>query len=324
MEFTASLIREKFVLQEQDNTKRDKAPNLTALSNRIEVMLEGQRNETYVVRAHNMHLCVRMTTRIVQNFQRLGAIMNRVNPHDWDQDWRVTLSDYERLYNTDAWAVVYYEGKPVFSSGEYHPFLDLIEKCAIEHDGAYDETIPIAEEAFKSTGKDVKIEYDANVALVLDMASKQCRSGIIHRGPLRTTTFSFGAFPKEEGKAVNIPQIMAASAAFLEAVQLAFMVGMNNVKIVMGIIERFSTAEKQTREAKQRLGKLITEISNMEATHDIRYRPEKPSFSEITNSAEEIAENTLEPPPPKPIMMEEPESSDAGPILDDNGRIVHQ
>ena len=323
MEFTASLIREKFVLQEQNSANQDKVPNLTALSNRVEVMLEGQNKDSYVVRAHNMHLCVRMTTRIVQNFQRLGAIMNRVNPHDWAQDWRVTLSEYERLYNPDAWVVVYYGGKPVFSSGKYHLFLDLIEKCAVGHDGAYDETIPIAEKAFKATGKDVKIEYNANVALVLDMASKQCRSGIIHRGSLRTTTFSFRAFPKEEGKAINIPQIMAASAAFLEAVQLAFMIGMNNVKIVMGIIERFSKEEKQTREAKQRLGRLISEISNMEAAHDIRYRPEKPSFSEIMNSAEEIAESTLEPPPPKPIIIEQPEEPDIGPLIDENGRIIH-
>ncbi len=323
LEFTASLLREKFILSEDRPLSEDDDPtHLIALSNRIQIDLPGRVPEEFVIRAHNMHVCTRMIVRLLQNFQRLGAIMNRPTPHDWESDWDICVNDYERFYNPDLWGAVYFEGKLIFEAGDHHPFLDLIEKCAHEHDGAYEESVVAAENAFKASGKDIKVHYDSNVALVLDMAAAQCRCGIIHRSPTQTTTFSFGAYPREKDEAINIPQIIGSAAAYLEGIQLAFMIGMNNVKMVMGIIERFSHEEKQTREAKKRMARINTEISNMEAIHDIRYRPEKPSFTQITNAAETLAENTLEPPPRKPILSEGGQGEiEEGNPLDGSGKL---
>lgn len=308
MEFTIPLVREKFVLKEASQSTEGSTSDLIALSNRIEVNFAGQSSETFVLRAQNMHICVRMLVRFIQNFQRLGAIMNRPTSPDWDRDWSMVINDYERLYNPNLWGAIYFEGKPVFEAGEHHPFLDLIEKCAHSHKGAYDEVIPVAKNAFKATGKEINIEYDANVALVLDMNPDHARCGIIHRAPTRTTTFSYRATPSEGEKAINIPQVIGGTAAFLEGIQLGFLVGMNEVKSIMGIIERFSQEEKQTKEAKQRLSRLRTEIINMEDSHEIRYRPEKPDFLKIAKEAAKLAEDTLEPPPPPPpppILSEE-------------------
>jgi hypothetical protein len=101
---------------------------------------------------------------------------------------------------------------------------------------------------------------------------------------------------------------VSCSAAFLEGIQLAFLVGFNTEKIRLGIIERFSKEEKQTREAGERLVRLRHEVSNLEDTFEVRYRPEKPSFTMFLNQAETLAQKTLVPPPPKPV-------EDAGPDI---------
>ncbi len=82
-------------------------------------------------------------------------------------------------------------------------------------------------------------------------------------------------------------------AAFLEGIQMAFMVGMNEEKIRLGKIERHSKEDKQTREGRLRLGRLDAEISTLEGTFDVRYRPERPDFQDILADAEKLAKTTM-------------------------------
>jgi hypothetical protein len=112
----------------------------------------------------------------------------------------------------------------------------------------------------------------------------------------RTTTFTFTATPKKVGQAINIPQCLGSAAAFLEGVQLSFLVGMNTEKIRIGIIERFSKEEKQTREGRQRLSRLSSEIANLESAFEIRYRPERPEFHHLMMDAEKLGQKILVPP----------------------------
>ncbi len=88
---------------------------------------------------------------------------------------------------------------------------------------------------------------------------------------------------------------MSAAAAFLEGIQLAFMIGMNNIKIQLGIIERLSKDEKKNREAIRRLSRLSAEIANLENSFDVRYRPEKPEFQHTIMDAEKLAMKVLQP-----------------------------
>ena len=71
---------------------------------------------------------------------------------------------------------------------------------------------------------------------------------------------------------------------------MAFMVGMNQEKIRLGLIERHSKEEKQHREAQNRLRILNAEISNFESSMAVNYRPEKPDFFHIVGDAEKIAQ----------------------------------
>lgn len=281
--FTSSLLREKFVIHDR-KTKDDKA--IVALSNRFVVELENLKdgpNEIFIVRGHNMHTVVRMAGRIIYEFNEMGPIANRNTPFDWSKAWKSIVNDYEYAYNPQRWIAIYHEGKCVFSSGDHHPFFDMIEKCDHGNDKDYDYAIPAAESLFKQAGKNIKIDHDANVALSVHFEKGEGRCGVILRGSNQTTTFSFVVRPKSQTMAINIPQCLAGAACFLEGVQLAFLVGMNTEKIRIGLIERFSKEEKQTKEGKQRLTRLTNEISNMEAAHDVRYRPEKPEFYFLMN-----------------------------------------
>jgi hypothetical protein len=293
-ELNTTLLREKFELV--DTQSGDSKP-VVALSNRIEIALTdnlGKNKETFILRAQNMHSCVRMAARLIQARKQSGPIMSRPDPFDWDNAWGLLVNDFERRFNPQRWIAVYNQGKCIFSEGEYHPFLDVIEKCDYGNDGVYDEAVPLAENAFKQTGKAVSIHYDGNVALVVNLEKNKGRSAIILRGPDKTTTFNFTA-QAHKGKTLNMAQTLAASAAYLEGLQMAFMVGMNQEKIRRGDIERFSEDEKKTREGKHRLSRLISEISNFEESHTVNYRPEKPNIQRMVLDAEAFAQKVLPP-----------------------------
>lgn len=307
--FHTSLLREKFTIHDPGAPAEK---SVIALSNRVVVELRDKTDElqeTFVIRAQNMHSCIRMTARIVQSYMQAGPILLRGKPFDWDAAWDGIVNNYEQTYNPQRWLVVYNRGKPIFKSGEIHPLLDLLEMCVESNKGPYEAAIPMAEETFKKTGKVVKIEYDGNVALVVNYTKDEAKNGVILRGPDKTTTFSFTTTPKDD-KPLNFSQCLTAAAAFLEGMQMAFMVGMNGIKIQMGLIDRHSDEEKQTKEARTRLSRLSAEIANLEAGYNVRYRPERPEFQHVVIDAEKIAFKVLK---EKEAQKDKEASKDAPP-----------
>ncbi len=296
MELNTSLLREKFSIHDASVS----ADMIVALSNRMVVELtspRGQVDETFIIRSHNMHSCVRMAARLIKSYDTAGPIMNRPKAYDWESAWNAVVNDYEHRFNPQRWIVIYHKGKIIFSAGEHHIFLDVIEQCDARSGKAYEHAIPMAEEAFKQAGKVVRINHDSNVALVISLEKQSGRLGVILRGPNRTTTFTMNIQVKGKSKdPINTAQCLASAAAYLEGVQLAFLVGMNHEKIRLGIIERFSEEEKQTREARARLSRLAGEIGNLEDAYDIHYRPDKPEFQHILMDAEKLAQKILIPP----------------------------
>jgi hypothetical protein len=285
--FQTSLLREKFVIHDAGAGAATAKP-VIALSNRIVAELtdpDGKVEDTLIVRAHNMHSCARLTAQILKSYRSGGSLVTRTPPYSWGPMWDLIISEYEKTYNPLLWAVVYYQGKIVFVKGDHHPFLDVIEKCQASNRGEYERAIPMAEGVFRTMGKTVRIDYDGNVALTLNLEEKQARIGVIVRGPVKTTTFNFSVTPTAKAP-LNFTQCIMASAAFLEGIQLSFMIGINDEKIRIGKIERQSKEEKKTIEARQRLGRLGTEITTLEGTFDVRYRPERPDFQTMLTEAE--------------------------------------
>ena len=296
MEFNSSLVREKFVISAYD--KLDEEDAVVALSNRMVVNLVSDRTaerEHYVVRAQNMHSCVRFAAMIVREFQDHGPIMNRRRTFYWQDLWKEVVKGYERDWNPNIWGVVYHKGRPVFEAGERHPFLDIIEQCDAVGNGEYNESIKFAEEAFKKAGKDVKIDYDSNVALVVAFKETEAKCGVILRSANRTTTFNFTAKPFKPSVPVRISQSLTVSAAFLEGIQLAFQAGLYNKKRAYKMIEKYTDEDRKGQRSVERVGSLNRAINKYEQLYDVTYRPERPNFSQAISDAEDVAHTILAP-----------------------------
>ncbi len=298
-EFTSSLLREKFIIHDvKANLDKTSGP-VIALSNRMVVELQNHRGhiiEKFIVRSQNMHCCVRMATRILPTYENSGPLSSRTTPFNWENAWKPVVNEFEHDFNPDVWVAIYHKGKQIYHDGEVHPFLGVIEKIDNESKAKYEETIPLAETAFKATGKDVRIEYDGNVALVVQLEQEMARCSVILRGPNKTTTFNYTAQPKSEID-INMPHCLGSAASFLEGIQLAFRVGMDEHKIQIGNIKRRSKEEQFVIEGRKRLQKLGSYITGMEDAYEVRYRPERPLFQHIMNDAKKLAQKIVKPVP---------------------------
>ncbi len=293
-EFSTSLLREKFVIHDaMPSDMTDNGP-IVALSNRIKVPLSGRNRqpETFVVRAQNMHTTARFAAQIAKDYNDFGSLM--VRKFDWDAAWDAITKGYESDWNKNRWVAVYHNGRVVFEGGEgsRHLFLDIIEQCDARNKDDYEKSMAIAKDAFKQAGKLVNIEHDTNVALIMKVTPEEGKCGIILRGPSKTTTFNLTAHPRDE-REVKPSQCLTAAAAFLEGIQLAFMVGLTRQKVRFALIESISDEARKADAASKKLGRLNSAINQFEAMLNVSYRPDRPNFSEMIDEAEEYARKVL-------------------------------
>jgi hypothetical protein len=258
----------------------------------VPLSYESGDTETFVVRAQNMHLCIRLSARLMMAALRGGALMKRAVAFDWQEVFDSILSDYEYSFNPRRWVAVYHQGRVVFQVGDRHPFLDVIEKCQARNNGQYDAAVAMAEQAFQQTGKPVHIAYEGNVALAANMDMLHARLSHILRGSGRTTTFSVNIHPKK-GAVIGFGQCLMISANFLEGIQLAFTLGTIQEKIKLGAFARKGKEERQLLDGRQRLLRLEADIRNIEEGYKVRYRPEKPSFPNLVVDSEDLTRRIL-------------------------------
>ncbi len=299
-EFNATLLRERFTIQDAMAGDLSDKPPIIALSNRMAVPLisdNDELHETFVIRAQNMHTCTRMAAHLAREFQEGGPLLTRQHKFDWEYGWLTITKGYEKAWNPSRWIAVYHKGRVVFeAAGDgvvRHPFLDIVEQCDARNKGEYEKSLSIAKDAFLQAGKIVDIAYEGNIAMVMHIKDDEGKCGLILRGPNRTTTFNFTARPKSD-RAVKASQCLSAAAAFLEGIQMTFMVGMITYKVKHEIIAAKSPEAKQGHEAGMKLGRLRGAIEQFEALMEITYRPERPEFTEMVDSAERFAGKMLE------------------------------
>jgi hypothetical protein len=284
--FDTTLLREKFVITDKGLSHA----SVAAVSNRMVLNLVNADNvmTQFVVRAQNMHSCIRLCARILNASSLAGIINDAFDSGQWQRVWSPVHNQYERKYNPDLWAAIYCNGKAVFSYGERHPFLDVIEKCAVEHGAAYEMSIPLAEDKI-STNKPVEIDYNGNVALAIDYEPKKGRNGIILRTASRSTTFSYTIEQqKKKGDPLNYAQCLSSTAAFLEGIQLSYKAGHYQGQFDREEISKRSDEYKHMQAAYKRLRRLSAEVSNLEETYIVNYRPEKPSFQNMIEKAKGV------------------------------------
>lgn len=296
-EFSTSLLREKFVIHDAMPVDISDNEPIVALSNRIKFSLtskDGRVTENYVVRAQNMHTTARFAAQMARDFYDNGSLVDRKKPFDWRAAYLMITKGYEKDWNPHRWIAVYHNGRVIFEDGEgeHHPFLDIIEQCDARNKDDYEKTMSIAVEAFKQAGKLVNIDHDSNVALIMKVTDTEGKCGVILRGPNKTTTFNFTANPKG-GRDVRESQCLTAAAAFLEGIQLAFMVGMTKQKLKYELISPASDEARKADSASRKLGRLNGAIAQFENLLNVSYRPDRPNFSTMIDEAEDFARKAL-------------------------------
>lgn len=307
-DFNTTLQREKFVITEKNGKGRDadNPEQIMAFSNRMEFSLksaDGKTQESFVVRAQTMHVCIRFAAFLVKEYNRHGPLLTRDKSYDWSYAYRVVTHGYEEKWNDGLWVAVYHKGRIIYAEGnkERHPFLDVIEQCDAGNSGTNESSIFIAEDAFEKAGKAVKIEHDVHVALVSSIKKDVVRCGLVSRAANKTTTFSFTMRPKAQADdkskpnlALQVPRVLSLCAAFLEGMQLAFLVGMTSQRQEFGIYGSSHPEAKQGREAGKRLGRLRFSIKVVEEENIMGYRPERPDFGSLIEEAQEYARTNLD------------------------------
>lgn len=288
-EFIASLQRERFTVLDP-NPFTDQEP-LVALSNRIAVPLikDGVYIDNLTVRTQNVHSCIRMAAKIVEMIDEGRIDIRELDKVKWDKLWKEITAGFETKFNPKIWVALYHKGKLIFSKGEHHDFLDVIEGCDFKRkDGNYADSIDIAKQAFTQAGRPVIIDYDIDVAMHAEVASDHAACQVVLRNPQQTQTVSFTAKPKH-GRDVRVPQCLSICAIFLEGVQQAFLAGVISEKIRLEIIPRGSEEAKQADGAAARIKRLDTSIYQFEKILKVKYDPGRPDFFYTLEKAEEFA-----------------------------------
>ncbi|MGE4313012.1 MAG: hypothetical protein AB7E85_01910 [Pseudobdellovibrionaceae bacterium] len=296
MTFNTTLLREKFVIQ--DPQESNPAASIVAVSNRIVVPLinsTGQLEETYVVRAQTMHDSLRMAVQLLSAFQKGGSLAIRKPPFRFDAAWKKARYEMPGFPSSALWVAIYKDGQVVYKSGEPHPFLDVIEKCDATSKESYEKSVKLAEKAFSQLGKEVKITHDANIALVMTITDDVAKCGVILRDALKQATFNFQVEKSADAKEDVAPAAcLNACAAYLEAIQLSFRVGMSQVRKEYELFAAGSDEAKRLMQDRKRVTDLTTDITVFENLYDVHYRPDKPNFRNLSDQAERLTRRQIE------------------------------
>lgn len=294
MEIDTSLLRERFVIEEQCADDQGSALSICAMSNRIVLDLQSGTlpKESFIIRTNTMHSCARFAARMIDNYERSGPIMPRIDTIAWFEIWDDIQSDYDKRYHEESWCALYYKGKMLYSVGEYHGFFDVIEQCDARSHNNYKKAIPMAVDAFKQAGKDIDIDYDSNVALVAAGNTGGGRCSMLLRGAGSKSTFNMNLKPAKNEK-LNVTQLLSSAADFLEGTQLCFTIGEITEKVEQDIIQKYSDEDRKSRHAREQLGKLHATINSMENLYQARYRPERPDFDLLVEASEKETREVL-------------------------------
>lgn len=297
--FQTSLLREKFVMTEAGDTLSD-TPPIIALSNRLVVTYTnsiGQERETFAIRTQNMHSCVRLAAAIGREIAERGAITYRASEFRWQNLWHDVIKGYEQDWNPAIWCAIYLNGRLLYSEGNHHNFLDIVEQCDAANKGDYADALPFAEKIFQQAGKTVKIHYESNVALIVSVKPDEAKCGIMLRGANKKTTFSFKALKRDAAKSETLrsPTVLSICAAYLEGIQLTFQAGLLNRKYALAMIEKYSDDYRKMERATKRIGALNRACLQFDTDFLVTYRPERPDFQRYVAEAEQFANKILMP-----------------------------
>lgn len=282
--FSATLLREKFVVEDAKPPRPEDA-SLVALSNRVAVPLFGLSEDIQdrlIVRAQNMHVCVRYAAWVAGEFEKRSGVLFEVENIDWEDGFKKITQGYEKDWNKNLWVSVYYKGSLIFKGGdvEPHAFFDVIEKSDAQNNDEYEKSLEIARKNFEEAGKTISISYDSNIAMILNITPNGARCGLIVRGFGRERTFSINARDKGKIKP-TAREMLSVAAAYLEGLQLVHVIRNLAARKQAGEFEAKDPEFDQWNAASKRVRQLNAHLKDFDDRLNVGYRPERPDFIDM-------------------------------------------
>jgi len=286
---TLSLLREKFTIRDANNPDIDP---VLALGNRLKIDLPNQ-NKPLIIRGHSMHMTLRFGAEILKQMTYISHIEDVAGFFRWQETWEKLIRKFEKEHTPEAWIVVYYQGKVIFDYNPHHMFFDVIEQCEHKHlnlnDGRYEQSIILAQQAFKKSGRGVFIEQESHVGFILDISDLEARFAVILRLPNQKATFITRMSVDEVVKKKPYPHVcMNFSADYIEAINMAVRSGFLERSLAeQGKASVKSPETKIFQTYQKRLTQLDLAIHQIENQFIVKYRPEKPDFKNIQKTCKE-------------------------------------
>jgi len=274
-----NLLREKFAVIDMQQQSED----ITALGNRLTITVPGIETPL-IIRGHSMHITLQFAASLLKQSSYVNHIENVETFFKWEETWQKTIAPFEAHYATQTWISVYFQGKMIFEDGFHNQFFDVVEQCEFKFPRTKDNEkrpITMAENAFKKMGRDVSIELESHVGFILDEKTNELRFAVIMRIPGQKATFTVRMYKDEKVERTPYSYIgMQLAANYIEAI---------NMSVRMGFLEKEKGKSKEYMDMARRLGTLTRNIQQNEAQYDIKYRPERPAFSEIQEHTRDMA-----------------------------------
>ena len=291
------VLRERFTLR-NPNSDDD---IMVIGSNRMILPLinhDGDIYDTLIIRGKLAHEVIRLSAALLKEFQDHGPFLNRQTPFDWEGFFGDIRRDFDKSYHDENWLTVYRKGKAVFTHGAHHPFLDIIEQCDTKNSDEYDFSVAMAEQAFRDAGKSISIDHLSTIALVINVLDDSIRCGVIHRGSNKTSTFNFHATLPEEvtkntPKSVDLAHTIRACAAFIEGLNLAFILGQLEAQSKQPGFSAKGTDGIQLKAAKKLIYTIDTEIDQYLESYNVRFRPERPDLELAAKEASKFVSKKM-------------------------------
>lgn len=295
-DFDAVLLRERFVLENQASSGEHEGDNSKiALSNRLDfdcIDASGQHREKFVVRAQNIHTCLRAAALIAQQWYD-HAHLNKsgAGRFQWKREYHETIKEFEEKWNPDCWASVYKNGHILFESGHKQKteLLDVIEQVYSHEKGDYDNIAQAAEQMFLQAGKKVSITYDHEQAMDLQGDPKEVQNKLTYRDPKGRNLLEMTI--QQRGAAVKLSECLNVAAVIFEGYQLGYIIGQTNYDLAKGKITIRDKRIEQSDHALRRIKRLEDYFEHMTYRYKLTFEP-APNFRKNIKNVEAFLRKT--------------------------------
>ena len=282
-DFSAQLTREKFLFHTKEEDTADIESLQKAMGNRLEISLysrEGGKKQRYIIRAQNMHICLRIGAHVAYHIYKFGSLTSQGGKQfDWPFIFDALTEVYEKKWNPYIWAAIYCNGKCLFKSGKQdQSLLEIVEKCMAYHDDIpYSSVVHAVEDMFRKAGTPVEIDYSGEPVINLSGTKQRARINLLKRAPTDKEVIKIEIKTKRR-RNIGLASCLGASAAILEAFQLGFFAARVNEQVTHKK-KNFNDKEVlQGDHAARRIANMKNVLRDFESEYLVNYSPRAPCF----------------------------------------------